>query len=206
MTVVQLSYNQYGPAAGQVQAVVDIKPANPHQSHRLFQTAADTSAPSLPARWQRPRALYDDHIGVAAGQGRFPCIAGPAGGTGSSDTESHSQLRGHLPSSWGSAGRSQDQVRSVDQPRGIDLLGLPVGTRLTIGRTVITVTGLRNPREQINNFLQGLLKQVVHTDNDGHVVRLAGVMGIVSRGGQVSSGVRIEVELPPRPHHPLTRV
>lgn len=90
--------------------------------------------------------------------------------------------------------------------RGIDLLGLPVGARLTIGQAVITVTGLRNPCQQINNFQQGLLKQVVHTDDDGHVVRLAGVMGIVSRSGQVSAGERVEVELPPRPHHPLTRV
>lgn len=53
---------------------------------------------------------------------------------------------------------------------------------------------------------QGLLKQVVHTDDDGQVVRLAGVMGIVSRSGQVSAGDRVEFELPPRPHHPLTRV
>ena len=90
--------------------------------------------------------------------------------------------------------------------RGIDLLGLPVGSRLTIGQAVITVTGLRNPCQQINNFQQGLLKEVVHTDDDGQVVRLAGVMGIVSRSGQVTAGDRVEADLPPRPHHPLTRV
>jgi MOSC domain-containing protein YiiM len=90
--------------------------------------------------------------------------------------------------------------------RGIDLLGLSVGTRLTIGQAVITVMGLRNPCEQINHFRQGLLKQVVHTDDDGQVIRLAGVMGIVSRSGQVSAGDRVEVEPPPGPHHSLTRV
>lgn len=90
--------------------------------------------------------------------------------------------------------------------RGVDLLGLPVGTRLTIGQAVITVTGLRNPCQQINTFQQGLLKQVVHTDDDGKVVRLAGVMGIVSRSGQISAGDRIDIEPPPTPHHPLTRV
>jgi MOSC domain-containing protein YiiM len=90
--------------------------------------------------------------------------------------------------------------------RGIDLLGLPVGARLTIGQAVITVTGLRNPCLQINNFRPGLLKRVLRTDDDGNVVRLAGVMGIVSRGGQISAGDRLRVELPPRPHHPLTRV
>ena len=77
---------------------------------------------------------------------------------------------------------------------------------LTIGQAVITVMGLRNPCQQINNFQQGLLKQVVHTDDDGQVVRLAGVMGIVSRSGEVSAGDRVDFELPPRPHHPLTRV
>jgi MOSC domain-containing protein YiiM len=90
--------------------------------------------------------------------------------------------------------------------RGIDLLGLPVGTRLTIGQVVITITGLRNPCQQINKFQPGLLKQVVRTDDDGQVARLAGVMGIVSRSGEVSAGDRVEVELPPKPHHPLTRV
>jgi hypothetical protein len=46
----------------------------------------------------------------------------------------------------------------------------------------------------------------VRTDGDGTVRRLAGVMGIVSRSGTVTPGLAIEVELPPGPHHPLTRV
>jgi MOSC domain-containing protein YiiM len=90
--------------------------------------------------------------------------------------------------------------------RGIDLLGLPVGARLTIGSAVITVAGLRNPCQQINKFQPGLLKHVVHTDEAGNVARLAGVMGIVSRSGRVSVGDHLQVELPPAPHHPLTRV
>lgn len=90
--------------------------------------------------------------------------------------------------------------------RGINLLDLPVGTRLTIGDAVITVTGLRNPCQQINDFQHGLMKRLVHTDADGGVVRLAGVMGVVARSGQVRPGDRITVELPPEPHFPLTRV
>lgn len=89
---------------------------------------------------------------------------------------------------------------------GVDLLGLPVGARLAIGQAVVTVTGLRNPCEQINNFQRGLLKQVVYAGDDGRVVRLAGVMGIVSRGGQIGAGDRVDVELPAGPHLPLTRV
>lgn len=90
--------------------------------------------------------------------------------------------------------------------RGVDVLALPVGARLRFGDAVVTITGLRNPCQQINGFQSGLLKQLVRTDDEGRVVRLAGVMGIVSRGGPVVAGGTIEVELPPTPHFPLTRV
>ena len=86
---------------------------------------------------------------------------------------------------------------------GIDLLGLPEGTRLMIGEAVIVLTGLRNPCQQINDFQAGLLKQVLRKDDDGNVVKLAGVMGVVARGGKVSPGDGIEVELPLEPHRPL---
>lgn len=52
--------------------------------------------------------------------------------------------------------------------RGIDLLGLPVGALLRIGDpTVLEVTGLRNPCLQIDDFQDGLLKQVVSRDEAG---------------------------------------
>ena len=89
---------------------------------------------------------------------------------------------------------------------GLDLLALPVGTRLAIGDAVLTVTGLRNPCQQINDFRAGLLGQVVRSAPDGGVVRLTGVMGIVSRGGEVRPGQSIQVERPAPPHYPLTRV
>ncbi|MFC7963188.1 MOSC domain-containing protein [Streptomyces cinereoruber] len=91
--------------------------------------------------------------------------------------------------------------------RGIDLLGLPVGTLLRIGdHAVLEVTGLRNPCLQIDNFQDGLLKQVVGRDEDGNVVRRAGVMSIVKQGGAVYPGDTIEAELPSGPHRPLERV
>jgi len=100
-------------------------------------------------------------------------------------------------------GRLGENITTGD----VDLLALPVGTRLRIGSdAVVTMTGLRNPCQQINDFQPGLLKRLVHTDGEGAVVRLAGVMGIVSRGGSVMPGEAIEVELPPPPHFPLTRV
>jgi MOSC domain-containing protein YiiM len=56
---------------------------------------------------------------------------------------------------------------------------------------VVTLTGLRHACQQIN---------------EGNVIRLAGVMGIVSRSGRVAAGHTIDVGLPPLPHLPLTRV
>jgi MOSC domain-containing protein YiiM len=90
---------------------------------------------------------------------------------------------------------------------GLDLLGLPVGTRLRLGRSAaVTVTGLRNPCSQIEDFQAGLLKQVLRRAADGSVVRLAGIMGVVSVGGVVRVDDPIEVSLPAPPHQALERV
>ncbi|WP_307788042.1 MOSC domain-containing protein [Streptomyces actinomycinicus] len=90
---------------------------------------------------------------------------------------------------------------------GIDLLGLPVGAVLRIGGSaVLEVTGLRNPCLQIDNFRDGLLKQVVGRDETGNIVRKAGIMSVVRDGGVVRPGDPIEVELPAGPHRPLERV
>ncbi|WP_421107582.1 MOSC domain-containing protein [Streptomyces sp. NEAU-S77] len=91
--------------------------------------------------------------------------------------------------------------------RGIELLRLPVGTLLRIGaEAVVEVTGLRNPCLQIDNFQDGLSKQVVGRDNLGNIVRKAGIMSIVQEGGVVRPGDMIKVELPVGPHRQLDRV
>ncbi|MFF9061003.1 MOSC domain-containing protein [Streptomyces sp. NPDC014882] len=90
--------------------------------------------------------------------------------------------------------------------RGLDLLGLPVGTLLRIGEAVLEVTGLRNPCRQIDGFEEGLLKQVVGRDETGAVVRRAGIMSVVREGGVVRPGDVITAELPTGPHRPLDRV
>ena len=91
--------------------------------------------------------------------------------------------------------------------RGIDLLGLPTGTLLRLGAdAVIEVTGLRNPCLQIDGFSDGLLKEVLGKDADGHVVRKGGVMSVVIIGGIVRPDDPIAVELPDGPHRPLQPV
>ncbi|MFJ3922949.1 MOSC domain-containing protein [Streptomyces sp. NPDC090022] len=90
---------------------------------------------------------------------------------------------------------------------GLDLLALPVGTLLRLGEeAVVEVTGLRNPCLQIDAFQDGLLKQVVGRDDEGRIVRKAGIMGVVHEGGTIRPGDPISVTLPPPPHIPLDRV
>ncbi|MGX1367275.1 MOSC domain-containing protein YiiM [Streptomyces canus] len=88
--------------------------------------------------------------------------------------------------------------------RGVDLLGLSVGTRLHLGdRAVVEVTGLRNPCAQIDRFRKGLLKEVVGRDADGSPRFRSGIMGVVAVGGLVRPGDPVEIEPPAGPHRPL---
>jgi MOSC domain-containing protein YiiM len=91
--------------------------------------------------------------------------------------------------------------------RGVDLLGLPTGTRLRLGESaLVEITGLRNPCGQLDKLQDGLLKATIDQDADGNVIRKAGIMGIVLADGNVRPGDPIQVELPPEPHSPLEPV
>jgi MOSC domain-containing protein YiiM len=91
--------------------------------------------------------------------------------------------------------------------RGVDLLGLPTGTLLRLGRdAVVEVTGLRNPCRQLNDFRPGLMNATLDRDADGNLIRKAGIMGVVRAGGDIRPGDRIEVELPAEPRRKLEPV
>jgi MOSC domain-containing protein YiiM len=91
--------------------------------------------------------------------------------------------------------------------RGLDLLSLPVGTELHIGEhSIVTLTGLRNPCAQIDHFQAGLMSAVPGRSPEGKLLRKAGVMGVVTTTGPVSSGDEIAVKLPPPPHRDLEMV
>ncbi len=91
--------------------------------------------------------------------------------------------------------------------REIDLLALPTGTRLRIGsEAVVEVTGLRIPCTQLDGIQAGLMDAVLDRDEEGNLVRNAGVMAIVLTGGDVHPGDPIEVELPAPPRRPLQPV
>ena len=88
--------------------------------------------------------------------------------------------------------------------RGIDLLGLPRGSLLRVGSQVILeVTGLRNPCAQIERFQSGLLSAVLGRGPNGEVIRKAGIMAVVHRGGVAQPKDVIAVDLPSPPHLPL---
>ena len=91
--------------------------------------------------------------------------------------------------------------------KGIDLLGLPTGTRLRLGSdAVVELTGLRNPCIQVDEFQDGLLRLLRFRDPDGAIRRIGGVMGVVTTSGLVAPGDEIEVDVPPEPHVPLMYV
>jgi MOSC domain-containing protein YiiM len=117
----------------------------------------------------------------------------------------HAELHDELNASGFnvSAGEMGENITT----RGVDLLGLPTGTRLHLGSTaIVEVTGLRNPCYQLDDFQEGLMKAVLDKDEQGNLIRKAGVMSIVLAGGEVRAGDSIRVELPPEPHQPLQPV
>jgi len=91
--------------------------------------------------------------------------------------------------------------------RGVDLLGLPVDTRLRLGATaVVALTGLRNPCGQLDGIQPGLMAATLARDVGGGLVRKAGVMAVVVASGEVRPGDGIQVELPAKPHRRLEPV
>ena len=90
---------------------------------------------------------------------------------------------------------------------GVDLLNLPQNSILKIGsQSQVQITGLRNPCSQLDGIQPGLMKAVLDRNEQGELVRKAGIMGIVLCGGVISIGDKIEIELPPLPHLKLEKV
>lgn len=90
---------------------------------------------------------------------------------------------------------------------GIDLLALPTGARLRLGRSaIVEVTGLRNPCAQLDRFRPGLMQAVLDRAADGTLIRKAGIMGVVLRGGVLRVGDAIGVEAPAGEHRALQPV
>ncbi len=99
-----------------------------------------------------------------------------------------------------SAGQMGENVTT----RGLDLIALPAGARLHLGdAAIVEVTGLRNPCAQLDRIQPGLMAATLGRDEQGNLIRKAGVMAIVLASGDIHPGDPIRVELPPPPHQPL---
>lgn len=91
--------------------------------------------------------------------------------------------------------------------RGLDLLALPTGALLALGdAALIQITGLRNPCTQLNGLQPGLMAATLDRDDAGDLIRKAGIMAIVLKGGIVRPGDAVSVTLPSGPHRPLKPV
>ena len=118
----------------------------------------------------------------------------------------HSELHDELAGE-GFPGLRPGQMGENVTTEGVDLLGLPVGTRLHLGdEAVVEVTGLRNPCAQLDGIQPGLMKATLDRDAEANVVMKSGIMGVVLAGGEVRPGDAIAVELPSEPHVRMQKV
>ena len=72
-----------------------------------------------------------------------------------------------------------------------------------MGAALVEISGIRDPCKKIDALGRGLTKAMFGRDASGRLIRRAGIMGVVVKGGRVSPGDTIEVTLPPEPHWPL---
>ncbi len=83
---------------------------------------------------------------------------------------------------------------------GIDILNLPEGTILELGKeATIQITGLRTPCVLLDGIQKGLMKALISKKPKGEKVFKAGVMAIVLKSGKVKKGDGINVIYPPKP-------
>ena len=77
---------------------------------------------------------------------------------------------------------------------------------MTIGDSIIELTGLRNPCAQINTYRDGLLAAFRSESPTGETIRRAGIMAIVINGGVIHTGDEIRIEIPHGKTEPLRPV
>ena len=77
---------------------------------------------------------------------------------------------------------------------------------MTIGDSVIELTGLRNPCAQINTYREGLLSAFRSENPGGETIRRAGIMAIVISGGSIRVGDEIHIKTPDDKSEPLRPV
>ena len=90
--------------------------------------------------------------------------------------------------------------------QGLDLAAMPTGATFHIGGTLLEISGIRDPCRKIEALGKGLTKAMFGRTSGGGLLRKAGIMAVVRRGGTVRPGDPIVVALPSPPHRPLSVV
>jgi MOSC domain-containing protein YiiM len=91
--------------------------------------------------------------------------------------------------------------------QNIDLLALAQFTQFRFSSgAIIEVQGLRNPCVQLEGIQPGLMEAVLDKDEEGNLIRKAGIMGTVLEGGILNVEEEFEVILPALPHQALFKV
>ncbi|GIF00221.1 MOSC domain-containing protein [Paractinoplanes rishiriensis] len=141
--------------------------------------------------------------GASGGPGAAPA-GGESGAAAAGGDSGVAGAGGPLAAVLGvAAAAALDAATAVSAAAVAAAVGRDLGDDL---RPAVIVAGLRNPCGQINGFRAGLLNEVLGRDEQGRLVRKAGIMGVVLRGGVVRPGDAVTVQLPPLPHVPLDRV
>ena len=87
--------------------------------------------------------------------------------------------------------------------RGLDLAAMPTGATFRVGEALVEISGIRDPCKKIDALGMGLTKAMFGKTPRGGLLRKAGIMGVVRRGGVLRPGDAIAVALPPEPHRAL---
>jgi hypothetical protein len=83
----------------------------------------------------------------------------------------------------------------------------PICSFTALGPMATTLLPARGALALLTATIQdGLMAATLDRADNGSLLRKAGIMSIVVRGGTVRAGDSIVADLPPVPHHPLDRV
>lgn len=75
----------------------------------------------------------------------------------------------------------------------MDIMALPIGTVLKIGKVRLEITEIRRPCYQLN-AMHPELEKTVMPDEEDETTWKAGMMAVVLQSGQVRTGDRVEIE------------
>jgi len=75
---------------------------------------------------------------------------------------------------------------------GLDMMSLPIGTRLEIGECLLELSEVRDPCAQLNDSHPDLFRAVIN-EQDGETIYNAGIFARILKGGTVNPGDQVRI-------------